>query len=250
MINKEILQHLINKGQDVLGTLIRSEYSLDYVDSSKLYSWKAQVLNYLEQGIGTSSEYYISFKSEVNNEFESSVKCGINILNNIIEDIELGINVVKNDEIENYDEILLRIFNKFHKCARELRRRYGDRSTIDISDEYDVQDVLKVLLYLYFEDIRPEEYTPSYAGSSARVDFLLKNEKIVIEVKKTRQSLKAKELGNQLIEDIARYKVHPDCEKLICFVYDPEGYILNPRGIENDLSEEGDFNVKVIIRPE
>ena len=40
---------------------------------------------------------------------------------------------------------------------------------------------------LYFDDIRAEEWTPSYAGKCARVDFLLKNEKIVIEVKKTRK---------------------------------------------------------------
>ena len=28
-----------------------------------------------------------------------------------------------------------------------------------------------------FDDIRPEEYTPSYAGGSSRIDFLLKDEK-------------------------------------------------------------------------
>ena len=57
----------------------------------------------------------------------------------------------------------------------------------EIKDEYDVQDLLNALLRLNFDDVRPEEYTPSYAGSSTRVDFLLKKEKIVIEVKKTRK---------------------------------------------------------------
>jgi hypothetical protein len=121
---------------------------------------------------------------------------------------------------------------------------------LNIEDEYDVQDLLHALLKLDFEDIRPEEWSPSYAGKSSRMDFLLKDYKVVIEVKKTRTGLGAKELGGQLIEDIARYKTHPDCETLLCFVYDPEGLIGNPRGIENDLSQdEGPIKVRVFIKP-
>ncbi|MCC7201086.1 MAG: hypothetical protein IT393_00245 [Nitrospirae bacterium] len=36
--------------------------------------------------------------------------------------------------------------------------------------------------------------------------------------------------------DIAKYKKPPQCRRLTCFVYDPEGRLTNPRGIENDLS--------------
>ena len=78
--------------------------------------------------------------------------------------------------------------------------------------------LLHALLLLYFDDVRAEEWTPSYAGKSSRMDFLLKNERVVIEVKKTRQGLADKELGDQLIIDVDRYKVHPDCKRLICFV--------------------------------
>ncbi len=82
------------------------------------------------------------------------------------------------------------------------------------------------------------------------MDFLLKQEQIVIELKKTRKGLAAKELGSQLVEDIERYQVHPDCDVLVCFVYDPDGRIANPRGIENDLNRSlDDFVVEVIIRP-
>ena len=55
---------------------------------------------------------------------------------------------------------------------------------------------------LHFDDIRPEEWTPSYAGSSARMDFLLKKEQIVLEIKKTRKGLVAKEAGEQLIVEL------------------------------------------------
>ncbi|WP_246327533.1 hypothetical protein [Candidatus Competibacter phosphatis] len=107
----------------------------------------------------------------------------------------------------------------------ELRTRHDNRSTLDVKDEYDVQDLLRGLLQLFFDDVRPEEYTPSYAGKSTRMDFLLKDEATVIEVKMTRNGLGAKELGEQLILDIAHYKSHPNCRELYCLVYDPEARI-------------------------
>ena len=147
-------------------------------------------------------------------------------------------------------EIIEQICSRFHVVSRQLRERYRDRPTLAIDDEYDVQDLLHALLRMFFSDVRPEEWTPSYAGGSSRVDFLLKHEQVVIEVKKARPTLKAKELGEQLIIDIAKHRKHPDCKTLYCFVYDPDGHVGNPKGIENDLSTEGQgFNVKVYIGP-
>ena len=124
-----------------------------------------------------------------------------------------------------------------------------DLKESSIEDEYDVQDLLHALLRLYFDDVRPEEWTPSYAGKSARMDFLLKEEKIVIEVKKTRKGLGDKELGDQLIIDVERYKIHPDCKKLICFIYDPEGRIGNPGGLVSDLNNIHPGFVNTIVEP-
>ena len=139
---------------------------------------------------------------------------------------------------------------RFHQIARQLRKRYSQRATIDVEDEYDIQDLLHALLRLSFDDIRPEEWTPSYAGKSARMDFLLKAERVVVETKKTRKGLDAKELGDQLIIDIQRYQSHPDCKTLFCFVYDPEARIANPMGIESDLSKTyNDLDVIVQIEP-
>ena len=140
------------------------------------------------------------------------------------------------------------IFSSFHKVVRQLRSRHSNRKPLEIKDEYDVQDLLNALLRFYFDDIRPEECTSSYAGRPARVDFLLKNEKIVIEVKKTREGLGDKELGEQLIID--KYKTHPDCEKLVCFVYDPEERIHNPVGIMNDLNKQHDGFTMIVIKPD
>ena len=131
-----------------------------------------------------------------------------------------------------------------------LRRRHSYRPTLEIGDEYDVQDLLNALLRLHFDDVRPEEWTPSYAGGNNRMDFLLKDEEIAIEVKMTRDGLKDKEVGDQLLVDIEKYQAHPNCKRLYCFVYDPDWHIRNPRGLEKDLSKAiENIDVKVYIRP-
>ena len=171
-------------------------------------------------------------------------------------EIEIENGLIKEDDktgdciSSSYKENIENIFENFHFCCRQARSRYENRPTLDVKDEYDVQDLLHILLKLHFSDIRPEEYTPSYAGRSARMDFLLKDIQTVIEVKMAKKNLKDKEIGEQLILDISKYSTHPDCKELFCFVYDPEGLIRNPKGLEGDLS--GDKNgliVQVFIRP-
>ena len=82
------------------------------------------------------------------------------------------------------------------------------------------------------------------------MDFLLKAEQIVVEVKKTRKSLGAKEVGEELLVDIARYQSYPDCKTLLCFVYDSEGSIRNPTGLESDLrTASSAIRVVPIIAP-
>ena len=144
-----------------------------------------------------------------------------------------------------------RVCDRFHQVARQLRNRYNSRQTIDVSDEYDVQDLIHALLKIHFDDIRAEEWTPSYAGSSRRMDLLLKIEQVVVEVKRASDKLRDREVGKQLIVDIAQYNQHPDCRTLVCFVYDPEGKIGNPTGLENDLSKlsSSDLDVRVFVRP-
>jgi hypothetical protein len=168
---------------------------------------------------------------------------------------QLEIKVGADSDTENgvvFNQQAIRtIIDKFHIVATQLKNRYNSKSTIIIEDEYDVQDLMNALLRINFEDVRKEEYTPSYAGGATRVDFLLKREKILIEVKKTRPTLKDKEVGNQLIIDIAHYSSHPDCKTLICFVYDPDSFIVNPRGLEDDLNKQSndEMIVEVYVRP-
>ncbi len=142
--------------------------------------------------------------------------------------------------------VLEGIVKRFHIAARQLTQRHGNRAALIIEDEYDVQDFLHALLRAFFDDVRPEEYVPSYAGASSRIDFLLKDEKVLVEAKMTSDKLKDKQIGEQLIIDIKRYQAHPDCSTLVCIVYDPRHNISNPAALEKDLSGKHD-NLAVCV---
>jgi len=239
-------------------------------DCQKIERWQHRVKIFLEENIDTeialkfinegteisSFDWYENICGELKskNSFLQSIK------NDIEQNPEFWKNRLsknkKNQEISGQVEInsidtVRKICSQFHIVAKQLGNyRHENRNTITITDEYDVQDLLHALLKIFFDDIRPEEWTPSYAGKSSRMDFLIKNEKIVIEVKKTREGLIGKQIADQLFIDIERYKKsHPSCEYLFCFVYDPENLIQNPIGFEKDINEKHKGEAEVLICP-
>ncbi|NJO37381.1 MAG: hypothetical protein HC871_06855, partial [Rhizobiales bacterium] len=98
---------------------------------------------------------------------------------------------------------------RFQLFVDRLQTRQRSRAPYDVDDEYDVQDLLHAILKLHFDDVRPEEWTPSYAGNASRIDFLLPRERTIIEAKMTRPNLGQKEVANELIVDVARYAKFP-----------------------------------------
>ncbi len=134
-------------------------------------------------------------------------------------------------------ELVQSLCRRFHRMAHQLLVRHQSRTTLRVKDEYDVQDLMHAMLVVFFNDVREETWTPNYAGNSSRTDFVLWDERVIVEVKMTRKSLSQKEIANQLIIDKERYKVDPRCETLICFVYDPGGLCKNPAALETDLAQ-------------
>jgi REase_DpnII-MboI len=143
------------------------------------------------------------------------------------------------------------VLRRFHVVARQLRRRHDDRATLTIDDEHHVQDLLHAILRGLFDDVRPEEEAPSYAGASWRIDFLLKDNRAVVETKVASAKLRDKVIGEQLIIGIRRYQTHPDCRRPVCLVYDPSVDVKNPEGPEKDPSGvHGNPEVRVMVAPQ
>jgi hypothetical protein len=234
--------------------------------SPEYVKWHREVIVLLERVFSPESDSVNSFKS-INFTFKGMHRVGAQepferryrqaleeasaILTSLHEEIaEYGIESVT-DEGEKPFEILERMLLRFHAVVKQLRCRHDGRDTLDVRDEYDVQDLVHALLRMFFRDIRAEEWTPSYAGSSSRMDFLLHDEEVVVEAKRMRRGLKEKDVVDQLLIDITRYEEHPKCKSLVCFIYDPEGLIGNPAAIVKDIEKRSaKMAVKVIIEPE
>jgi hypothetical protein len=203
----------------------------------------------LSQGLGVPP--HLTYKAEV-----KSARSGVNAAEAFLEAIETttrkfslrgkGLLQASVGTPGDAIETVKLIFSRFPQAAQALRRRRAERTPLTMDDEYDVQYLLLAVLALHFDDIRPEEWTPSYAGSATRMDFLLGEHGIVIEVKHTGSRLSDKDIGEQLILDIAHYAAHPRASTLACLVYDPGKRIVNAKGLIRDL-ESASTDLKVIV---
>ena len=188
------------------------------ISNIEFTNWKSKCISFLEKILNESDYRLSSFKDHLDENIDSNVDKGLGLLQSIIDEIEDGTFNFKNLEVQNYDEIIENIFEKFPRVANQLTKRYDNRDTLEIMDEYDVQDLLHALLLLYFDTAQDEEYTPSHCAKATRIDFIIKDIKIAIETKYASKKLKDKQLSNQIILDKERYFAHPDCEKLFFFV--------------------------------
>jgi hypothetical protein len=139
---------------------------------------------------------------------------------------------------------------RFHSVARQLRLRGEYRATLSVEDEFDAQDLLHALLRIQFDNIETDEWTPSYSSGTPRTTLLLNDGRLAVIVKKPRPGLNAKDLTDQLRIDAERYRSYGCCRTLLCFMYDPEGRIGNPRGLEASLTSVTDsFVIDVLVAP-
>ncbi|WP_205125824.1 hypothetical protein [Plantibacter flavus] len=147
-------------------------------------------------------------------------------------------------------EVVYKLGEKMLLVERELSHRHDSRSTLTVTDEYDSQDLFRSLLRIFFDDVRPEVVSPQYAGGSSRVDFVLPEYELAVELKFTRNSLPDRKLGEELIIDRDRYSTLGEVRHLVCLVFDHTGILRNPRGLEKDLVREAskdEFAVTVRI---
>jgi REase_DpnII-MboI len=211
----------------------------EYMDANLPKTYISRDSEAVYQGVKVSAHlYYAGIAFEKNSEciaIQGFLKAATRLLRQI--ELNAGPMGLADGAEQQPVKAVLAICDRFNVVARQLLHRRENRATLGITDEYDVQDLLHALLRLYFDDIRPEEWTPSYGGGSSRMDFLLKGHDIVVEAKMTRKGLTAKEVSEQLIIDAAKYRQNTECKTLVCLVYDPDGLIKNPRGIERDLAK-------------
>lgn len=135
-------------------------------------------------------------------------------------------------------DVLARLVRGLPRAMYPLIKRRKGAIPLTFRSEYDLQDLLHALLRPWIADIRPEEFTPSYAGSSTRMDLLLPAHELVLELKLARDHAHARQISKELIVDIEHYTTHPSCKHLWCVIYDPDRLIQNVAGLVGDLEGE------------
>jgi hypothetical protein len=126
-------------------------------------------------------------------------------------------------------ELLLR---RLPLVIRQLRWRQTDRPAFSVENELDLEDLLRSLVPLRFDDVRLECRTPAYSPGT-RTDLVVGPGKIALTAKYARPGLREPQLVDQCKEDVAYFRQRGGCRWLVCFVYDPEGMLRDPGSLES-----------------
>jgi hypothetical protein len=134
---------------------------------------------------------------------------------------------------------------------RRLRTRHADRPPFRVRDEHDLEDLLRAVLPLQFDEVRSESRTPSY-DLGTRTDFRLGHEggelPLALTCKMVKEAGAEEKLLGQWREDVAYYQRQRGCNTLVGFVYDPEMRLREPRRLETVWAELGDdFRLRCVI---
>jgi hypothetical protein len=140
------------------------------------------------------------------------------------------------------------LLRRLPRVVRQLRVRHGHRPAFRVEDEHDLEDLLRALLPLHFDDIRPEGRTPSYAART-RTDFVLAAEGTAVLVKRVAALGEEERLAGQLAEDVAYYERRGGVRRLVCLVYDPEQRIVEPGQFEAERQRDEGLVVRCVVSP-
>jgi sugar/nucleoside kinase (ribokinase family) len=111
-------------------------------------------------------------------------------------------------------------------------------------EEADVQALVFRFLRGIFDEVACEAPDRRRAGRAPRLDLLLRQQRVGIELKRVSPSASSREIYDQLIIDIDRYKI---CSALIALVWDPRERIAEPGEYERELDRQEPLLVRAVV---
>jgi hypothetical protein len=139
------------------------------------------------------------------------------------------------------------LLRRLPRVIRELRWRQGDRPPFRVEDERDLEDLVRALLPLHFDDVRLETRTPRYSART-RTDLLLNKVQSALTLKLASTASREPQLFEQCKEDITYYQQRQPCCLLVVFIYDPEGLLRDQQELERKLLDAAeDLKVRGIV---
>lgn len=190
---------------------------------------------------------------QINNALQAILSNDIDVPTQILlEDFESSLLKVKFSN-KNADDTIRDILNNFSNAVQKIiKNRRKGKDNFQIKDEYDVQDILYVILKSIFPTLRDEDAVPKAGAKSTKIDFIIREEKILIEVKMMKEKdTNETNFIEELKVDFESYHQCAWLDKLYCFVYDP---FKKTRDISNFQDLNGrrvkgqhEFDVEVIV---
>lgn len=200
---------------------------------------------YNQNDLSTEDEQFINEKLAMNEAADAS-----DIV--LYHRLEKKFSGFKFKNIDSVD-LIKRIFNNFQDSIKHLtsNRRKG-HALFEISDEYDVQDLSYLVLRSVFDKLQFENPHLKSGGTNSKVDLMLVDEGIDIELKMIKQTdADEKSYIKQIKIDINDYAAWRDLKNLIVFIYDPFNKTTNKNNFYELAGEKTingvSFNVHIIV---
>lgn len=197
-------------------------------DKQQTYIWDVK----------TAKDYLLSLQSELN--FIISSENG---------------GVVTDEKYFKTIDHILDLLQRFHLGAYWLEKhRRKNHAPFVIDDEFDVQDLLYSFLVVNFPDAEVEDPAKKIAGVSSRLDVVIGNLKLIIEIKCFKKENNWTTMFKDINHKIQTYSQNEEYDQMIIFIYNPDSAVKNPYRIEKDITKEQNiggkkFNVICIVDP-
>jgi hypothetical protein len=133
---------------------------------------------------------------------------------------KLKVGMIPKDNVLPSLNTVINILNSFPDIVSRLKFRRKGKNSLEIIDEYDVQDVVYVMLKGIFPTLQYEDPTTKVGPNSSRADFTIVDLGIYIETKYISEKGKEKTIHDECLTDIQKYGKQENCQKIIFFVYD------------------------------
>ncbi|MBR9691964.1 ParB N-terminal domain-containing protein [Candidatus Woesearchaeota archaeon] len=119
------------------------------------------------------------------------------------------------------------VFDLLFNYLKESVIEFEKRTKMKFSNEKDLQNFIYSILRSLFSSIEFEDPTEKMCERSNRLDFVIKDHRIIIEVKFVRDKAHAKNIYKELAEDYPKYLNSPYGENIINYIYDPGKNLTN-----------------------
>lgn len=129
------------------------------------------------------------------------------------------------------------VFDLVFNYLREAVIAFEKKRSIKFENEAQLQDFIYSVLRALFSSVEFEDPTEKMCGKSNRFDFVLKDHRIIIEIKYVRDKKHGKKISEELSADYLRYKQSPYGQTIINYIYDPNNHIPNHALFKKDLKK-------------